>query len=152
MKYWTKILSTGNSNVKPTASRIFNKGIVYVTQVWIPYFVAYFINLWISYRNRARINTEFLRNRESPCESTPTHHRMVGGDIFLFINSISRSFIKILSKYSRKFSRRSKKRKWKKVEKMFGKFWINFTLDLKKFLIKFEKFWIKLWKDWKFCK
>ncbi len=29
------------------------------------YFIPIFINLWISYRNRVRINTEFLRNRES---------------------------------------------------------------------------------------
>ncbi len=54
---------------------IFNKG----SSMWLKYGSSYFINLWISYRNRARINTEFLRNgesatrisiRESQCEST----------------------------------------------------------------------------------
>ncbi len=39
---------------------------------------------------------------------------------------------------------------WKKVDKIFKKFWTNFTLSLKIFLIKFVKFWNKLLKGWIF--
>ncbi len=41
---------------------------------------------------------------------------------------------------------------WKKVEKIFRKFLVNFILGLKKFKIKFDKFWNKLLKDWHICK